>query len=111
MIISKFCSHSHNLFYSALQAVDDALSSAADAKSKTSKDVDQKFERAIEILSRYEMECHPKIQVPADGRFMTVLDRMAKAKKKDKSSSTILNVLKEKFSARVRLTHMTYIQY
>lgn len=94
-----------------MQAVDDALSSAADAKTKTSKDVDQKFESAVEILSHYEMECHPKNQVPADGHFMTVLDRMGKAKKKDKSSSTILNVLKENLSAKVRPTHITYIQY
>ena len=108
------CSHPRNLspfLQSALQAIDDALSSAADAKTKSSKNVDQKFERAIEILSRYEMKCHPKNQVPADGRFMTVLDRMAKAKKNDRSSSAILNVLKEKLSARVRLTHIPYIQY
>ena len=89
---------------SALQAVDDALRSAADIMvKKTSKEVDEKFERAIEVLSHYETECHPNKPVSPDGRSMTVLERMETAKAKDKSSSTILNVLKEKLSLKVRL--------
>jgi len=88
---------------SALQAVDDALSSAADIKAKkTSKAVDEKFERAIEVLGHYETECHS-----GDGRSPIVLERMAKAKAKDMSSSTILNVLKEKLSLKVRLAPTT----
>ena len=88
---------------SALQAADDALSSAADITvKKTSKEVDEKFERAIEVLSHYETECPPKKPVSPDGRPMTVLERMAAAKAKDMSSLTTLKVLKEKLSLKVR---------
>jgi hypothetical protein len=76
-------------------------------KKKTSKEVDEKFESAIEVLSCYEMECHPKKPVSRDGGPMTVHERMMKAKTKDKSSSTILNGLKEKLSVKVRLAQMT----
>jgi len=93
---------------SALQAVDDALRSAADITvKKTSKEVDEKFERAIEVLSHYETECHPKKPVSRDGHPMTVLGRMGTAKAKDKSSSTILNGWKEKLSLKVRSAPIT----
>jgi hypothetical protein len=95
-----------SFIYSALQAVDDALSSAAAVKGNTSKEVDEKFERAIEVLSCYETECLPVKPASRDGRSMTVHERLSKAKGKDKSSSTKLKVLKEKFSAKVRLAHI-----
>jgi hypothetical protein len=95
-------------FGSALQAVDDALSSAAGVKKKTSEEVDEAFERAIEVLSDYEAEFHPSKSMSGDSSEMTVYDRMAEAKTKDKtSSSRILNVLKAKSSRKVRLAHRT----
>ena len=76
-------------------------------KTKTSKEVDKKFERAIEVLDLYEKECLPVMPVSRDGRSMTVHERLLKAKVKDKSSSALLPVLKEKLSAKVSLAHMT----
>jgi hypothetical protein len=73
---------------------------------KASKEVDAKFERAIEVLSLYETECYPKKSESREGRSPTVLERMTTAKAKDKSSSTILNVLKEKLSLEVRLSRI-----
>ena len=69
---------------------------------KTSKEVDEKLERAIEVLSHYETEYHPNKPVSCDGRSLTVLERMATAKAKEKRSSTIWNAFKEKLSLRVR---------
>lgn len=92
------------LFDSALQAVDDALGSAAEVK-KTSKEVDKKFERAIEVLSQYQLHHHPTNPASIDSQPRTVHERMAAAKTKDKSSSTILNGLKEKFCLKVRSAH------
>jgi hypothetical protein len=103
-ILTIFSSH----FGSALQAVDDALSSAAGVKKKTSKEVDKEFERAIEILSDYEAEFHPRESMPGANLEMTVCERMGQAKKKDTtSSSRILNVLKAKSSRKVRFAHRT----
>ena len=108
---AHFIRHSDDIcsLDSALQAVDDALGSAAKVKTKTSREVDEKFEKAIEVLILYETECHPKNPAPGDsnGRATTVHERMTKAKTKDKSSSSILNVLKEKLSLKVRLAHTT----
>ena len=63
--------------------------------------MDEEFERAIGILSHYEAEFHPKKSASGDDHPMTVHERIAKAK--DKSSSAILNVIKEKLSLRVGL--------
>jgi hypothetical protein len=74
-----------------LQVVDDALYSAAEARKKTTKDADAKFKKATDALSAYEMRYHLR---------ETVTDTMAEAKAKDKSSSTILNKLKETLRVR-----------
>ena len=108
---AEFIRHSDDIFSldSALQAVDDALGSAIEVKTKTSRAVDEKFEKAIEVLSLYETE-YP-LQNPApggsDGRALTVHERMTKAKTMDKSSSSISSVLKEKLYPEVRLPHTT----
>ena len=70
-----------------LQIVDNALGSAASAE-KAPKDVDEKFKKAIEALSAYEKKCHLR---------ETVAKKMAEAGAKDKSSSTTLSRLKERF--------------
>ena len=107
LALSPFIHHSDHLafftFGSALQAVDDALSSAAGVKKKTSKEVDEAFEGAISVLGRYEAEFHPKKPALGEDQVMTVHERIEKAKAKDKSSSAILNVIKEKLSLRVGL--------
>ncbi|KAH9955998.1 hypothetical protein BC827DRAFT_1234259 [Russula dissimulans] len=71
----------------ALQLVDDALKSAAEVEKKVSKEVDERFEKAIESLSDYEKQYHFK---------ETVTQTMAAAKAKDKSSLSAINTLKEK---------------
>lgn len=73
-----------------LQVVDNALGSAASAE-KAPKDVDEKFKKAIEALSAYEEKFHLR---------ETVAKKMAEAGAKDKSSSTTLNRLKERFFVR-----------
>lgn len=80
-----------NCFESVSQVVDDALKSATEAERKTSKDADESFKRAIDALSDYEKKCFSK---------ETVSKRMAAAEAKDKSSSTVLNKLKEKLRVR-----------
>ena len=49
-----------NFFERVLEVVDDALSSAADVKNKTSEETDKKFEEAINALNDYEHKYHPK---------------------------------------------------
>ncbi|KAH9955996.1 hypothetical protein BC827DRAFT_1271203 [Russula dissimulans] len=87
----------------ALQVVDDALRSAAEVKNKTSEVVDKKFEMAIEMLGRYETAYHPKDPTLDNGRAKTVRERMEEATTKDKSSSGILNTLKEKLRMKPAL--------
>jgi hypothetical protein len=81
------------------------LNCAADAKGKTSKEADEKFQEATELLGDYERKSRCKDQNPADnGKWdATVFKRMEEAKSKDKSSSTMLSKLKEKFHLKVRL--------
>ena len=74
-----------------LQVVDDALSSATEARKKTSNDADAKFKKAIGALSAFEKKYHTT---------ETVTRTMAEAEAKDKSSSTILRTLKETFRVR-----------
>jgi len=77
-------------------------------RTRTSKEVDDNFERATEALSRYEMRYHPKDprSKGSDSRLKTVRQRMAMAQVKDETSSTILNRLKEKLSLKVRFVQM-----
>ncbi|KAI9507836.1 hypothetical protein F5148DRAFT_1284720 [Russula earlei] len=84
----------------ALRVVDDALRSAAEVKNKTSAEVDNKFETAIDTLSAYEAVYHPKDSMSNDSHMKTVRERMTEATKKDKSSSGILNTLKEKLQMK-----------
>jgi hypothetical protein len=81
------------------------LSFAADAKGKTSKEADEKFQEATELLGDYERKSLLKGQNPSENgrRDSTVFKRMEEAKSKDKSSSTMLSKLKEKFHSKVRL--------
>ena len=74
-----------------LQVIDDALRSATEAGKKTSKEADEKFKRAIYALSAYETKYHSR---------ESVTHVMAEAEAKDKSSSTGLEGLKEKFRVR-----------
>jgi hypothetical protein len=79
------------VFRSALQLIDDALTAATDAGKTTSKDADDKFKKAINALIAYEKSFHSK---------EIVAEKMEKAEAYDKSSSTILNRLKENFRVR-----------
>ena len=76
--------------------VDDALKAAVDAGKKTSIEADAKFSEAIKSLKEYvEDYYHNK---PPD-----VEARMERAKANDKSSSAVLNRLKETFTVRQEL--------
>jgi len=88
----------------ALQVVDDALRSAAEVKNQTSEVVDKKFEIAIEMLSRYETDHHPKDSTLDNSRAKTVREIMEEATTKDKSSSGILKTLK--LGMKVRTAHL-----
>ncbi len=94
-----------------MQLVDDAIYAAADLRNKnrTSKEVDEKFERALEALGCYETELSNNRRTATTSNTVTVRERMKTAKAKDKSSSTtIFNLWKKmKLSSKVRLVHMT----
>lgn len=79
-----------------LQAVDDALKSAAEEK-KSSDIADEAFKNAVDILTNYGRNYHPK---------EAVAERMEKAEKEDKSSLKVLNRLKETFRVREELTSL-----
>jgi hypothetical protein len=93
-------------FNSTLELVDKALQSAAEAGRKTSKRADKNFGKAIETLSDYEMNCHTTPLMPDGGNGNIVHKRMEVAKQKDKSSSSILNRLKESFRVREELASL-----
>ena len=78
-----------NCYESAGQAVDDALKSASEAGIEKSTGADEKFKRAIIVLSYYEKAYHSK---------ETVARRMATENLME--PPTILNTLKEKLRAR-----------
>ena len=80
-----------------LQVVDDALYSVTEAGKKATTDADAKFKKATETLSAYENKYHLKLKD-------TVAYTMAEAKANDKSSSTVLKRLKEKWRVRNNLT-------
>ncbi|KAI0268967.1 hypothetical protein BGY98DRAFT_1101358 [Russula aff. rugulosa BPL654] len=69
-----------------LQAVDDALKSAAEAKKRASNGADKAFKNAVKILTAYDSK-----------KVARVAERMEKAEKEDKSSLKILNRLRETF--------------
>jgi lysyl-tRNA synthetase class I len=79
------------VYESVSHVVDYALKSATEAQKKTSKEADEKFKSAIEALTAYEKKFHLR---------KTVAERMTAAEAKDKSSSTILNKLREKLRVR-----------
>ena len=84
-----------------LQAVDDALKSAAEAEKKTSDGADEAFKNAVNMLTDYGRDHHPEEAVAV---------RMEKAEEEDKSSLKVLNRLKEAF--RVRMTqHLCFVAY
>jgi hypothetical protein len=87
-----------------LEFVDDALQSAAAAGTKSSREAGEKFRKAIETLSEYEMDCYIRQPVSDGDGGNTVNRRMEVARAKDKSSSTILNRLKESLRVREELT-------
>jgi hypothetical protein len=97
---------------SALESVDEALESATKVEAKTSKVVDERFEKAINALIDYETDCHCN-SAPSDGgrRANSVRERMDAARAKDKSSSTTLNTLKEKSRMKVMVSpaHVTSV--
>jgi hypothetical protein len=96
---------------SALAAVDNALSCAAEAKGKTSKEADKNFKDAIELLGNYERKYRFKDQdsTEYEKQDKTFLKKMEEATSKDKSSSTILSKLKETFHSIVRLKHIALL--
>jgi phosphate uptake regulator len=76
-----------------LQAVDDALESAAKAKQKTSKEADEAFKNAVKTLTDYDPD-----------KAVRVAERMEKAEDEDKFSLKVFNRLKETFRVRDELT-------
>jgi hypothetical protein len=91
------------LFDSALDAVDEALGSAAGVKKKTSKEVDQAFKNAIKVLELYEEDFHPERMVDEK---RTVNGSMAAAKAEDIVFSANSGFFKELFSPKVRLVRI-----
>ena len=78
-----------------LIAADNALKSAAEAGNKTSKAVDNKFKRAIRLLSDFEKD------FPFKNCNRTTTGEV-KMGNKSKSPSKILRALKTKLHAKVK---------
>jgi hypothetical protein len=78
-----------------LQAVDDALTCAAEAEKKTSNEADKAFKNAVNRLTGYGRDYHPNV---------TVAEIMEKAEEEDKSSLKVLNKLKDTFRVRGEIT-------
>jgi hypothetical protein len=83
----------HWLTKSVLIAADDALKSAAEARNGASVEVDEKFRKAIRLLSDFE-KTFPPNHPTSDPIF---------GGSKPESPSTILNGLKNNFHAKVKL--------
>ena len=78
-------------------------------ETKTSKVVEERFEKAINALIDYEMDCHRNTAASDGGRRAntgSVYERMDAAKAKDKASSTILNRLKQMLGLQVKVWPM-----
>jgi hypothetical protein len=82
-----------------LQAVDDALKSAAEVEKKTSDEADKAFKNAVDKLTDYGRDYYPTSR-----EAVRVAERMEKAEEEDKSSLKVLNRLKEAFRVREELT-------
>ena len=64
---------------------------------KTSDEADDKLKWAAEFLHGYEAVWRPSLSGSSGLSRLTVKERMAKAKAKDGSTSSFLNLLKEKW--------------
>ena len=88
-----------------MEAADVALSAAAKVTFKTSTEVDEKFERALDVLSLYERDYFlPRGPVSNDHSSRFVHELMTAAKEKDKLSSILINSLKEKLQVREKVS-------
>lgn len=77
-----------------LTAADDALQSAAEPRDQTSKEVDKKFKKAIDLLSTFELEKDLSFKDPtSDPDIGGAVTRFA---------STILSALKKNLHAKVK---------
>jgi len=93
-----------NCYDSIFQVVGNALESAteSEAQKKISKEVDEIFKEAINALSDYEKRYRSN---------ETVVERMATAAAKDKSSLTFLNKLKGKLRVRRSKNDHYFVTY
>ena len=81
-----------------LQAVDDALRSAVKAEKKTSNEANEAFKNAVNMLTKHGRNHHRDSE-----EAVRVAEKMEKAEKEDKSSSKVLNRLRETFRVREEL--------
>ena len=80
-----------------LIAADDALKTATEAGKRTSKEVDKKFEEAINLLRAFEKDFPARSEGPRPDRGPVA--REANTSNKSAFPSTILHGLKKKFHA------------
>ena len=91
--------------YRVLIAADDALKSATEAGNRTSKEVDNKFEEAINLLRAFEKDFPLRSEGPRPNRG--TITRGADTSNKSAFPSTILYSLKKKFhAAEVRFPYI-----
>lgn len=84
--------------------VDDALKSATEAQEKTSNEADEKFQRASDNIQRQQYLKGALYESASVDRMME------RAKAMDKSASTILNRLREKWRVREEL-QVTFLRH
>jgi hypothetical protein len=96
--------HSNASYQRVLIVADDALKSAAEltaeAKDRTSKQVDKKFGEAIHLLSRFEKDFPSKS--PNIGGTVTRDRRDAKMGNKSETPLTILDALETSLHSKVK---------
>ena len=84
-----------------LIAADDALKSAAEARNRTSKEVDKKFGEVIFLLSGFEKD-FPSKDSTLDSNIGETVTGEATMGDESKSPSTILYTLKKNLHAKVK---------
>jgi hypothetical protein len=83
-----------------LIAADDAIKSAAEAGDRTSKKVDKKFRKAIDMLGCFEKDF--PVKGPSDPNIVEMDTRKAKISDESRCPSTILYALKDNLHSKVK---------
>ena len=86
--------------------MDDAIKSAAEAGDRTSKKVDKKFRKAIDMLGCFEKDF--PFKGPSDPNIVEMDTRKAKISDESRYPSSILYALKDNLHSKVEFPHVFF---